>query len=655
MISQFDIQEWVDSARDSIGSPINDLGTVQIIETDSQPTNIPKLRDLFEPSQPAFMQVFEPDNGLFKSKYDTLTRNQLSEIMETIHFNENENSIDLEKNKQGEEYPENIDFLDQQSDEDNYMNGNQELQEKIEMDMAEPKYSNQSFHDSIKDEDLLKDTPMKYRQPKKLHRPQSDLLLQFQNLGNSINNVSNYISSGVENDISSQNKTMEQKKDYLTPIDDTQPSPKEPAKDLDYVDLRNLKVDSLSAFIKKRNYRKIIASDNYLKFLDDIPSGVEALFIARNELSNLTSFAKLQTLKVLDISYNHLTDLSALSHLCYLEELVAVGNQVDSLSIKNANLRKLNLKGNLLANCDFESYLNLSENKLETIKNIHYLAKLTTLILDQNKLDHLKLESPLKYLLFLSLEDNYLVSFDLKPFPRLITAKLNRNCLQRLHSLDSSLLQVLEIESQFSSTLSLNFTNSNLESLKISGNKHFTWQSIPLTLEILEAGSCNLRSIPQIILKCQNLKTLVMENNQLSDISLLESLQSLTDIYLANNNIADITRVCKTYAKLPKLSFLDFRNNQISSEPVNQSQQYVYSVIIKMLLINSIKTLKYLDLNPITSRDRRIAQKRNKVIKKIAGEYSSKAQAQWFKNWKPELYPVEDLTVDEELVLQVLN
>ncbi|KAJ3270915.1 hypothetical protein HDV01_007312 [Terramyces sp. JEL0728] len=195
----------------------------------------------------------------------------------------------------------------------------------------------------------------------------------------------------------------------------------------------------------------------------------------------------------------------------------------------------------------------------------------------------------------------------------------------------------------------------NLKTLKISNNAQFTWQSIPIKLEILEAGGCNLKSIPQILLKCHYLKSIILENNQLSDISVLESLRSLTTVYLSSNNITDITRVCKSLAKLPNLTFLDFRGNQIAQETASQSQRYVYNVIIKMLLINSIKTLAFLDLNPITARDRRIAQRRSKVIKKIAGEYSSKAQTQWFKNWKPELYPVEDLTVDEELVLQVLN
>ncbi|KAJ3321957.1 hypothetical protein HDV06_003694 [Boothiomyces sp. JEL0866] len=632
MISQFDIQEWVDSARDSITSPINDLGTVQINEAEIVPTNIPKLRDLFEPAQPAFMQVFEPENGLFKSKYDTLTRNQLSEIMDTIHFSEKENYGDLDKKlDRNEEYPENIDFLDQQSDEqaiiemqdqkDCLLSDNQKLEaikdlQKESSFKTESKAQKDSFiidslketfkiSENLNDNSEVVDSPMKFRQPRKLHRPQSDVFVQFQHLETSINNVSNYIAQGVENDLTNLNKTneinhcpndgKEMEYSYSRKIESITDNVK------DCIDLGNLNLDSLSSFIKENCFRKIVASDNRLKFLDEIPASVETLFISKNELSNLTSFSKLQSLRVLDISYNYLTDLS--------------------------------------------EYLNLSRNNLDSIRNIHYLANLKELILN----------SPLRYLLSLDLADNYLVGFDLNPFPRLLTINLSRNCLQKLYSLDNSNLRVLEIESQFSHSLSLNFSNSQIETLKISGNKHFGWESIPLSLEILEAGSCNLRSIPQILLKCQGLKTVIFENNQLSDIVLLESLQSLSHIYLSNNNITDITRACKSFAKLPRLLFLDFRRNQITQEPANQSQQYVYSVIIKMLLINSIKTLKFLDLNPINSRDRRIAQKRNKVIKKIAGEYSSKAQAQWFNNWKPELYPVEDLTVDDELVLQVLN
>ncbi|KAJ3270922.1 hypothetical protein HDV01_007319 [Terramyces sp. JEL0728] len=604
MISQFDIQEWVDSARDSIASPINDLGTVQINETELQTTNIPKLRDLFEPAQPAFMQVFEPEKGLFKNKYDTLTRNQLSEIMETINYPEKDQTIDLERYKANrEEYPENIDFLDQPSDEEPSLeNAHEEQQADLFTDKP-IKHHSELDHPIIEKEDhshLIDsvkeikttdrysspndDTPMNYRQPKKIHRSQSDVAMQFKHLEDSLHNVSNYIARGVEIDCTDLNKTEKSSKNGCSLTTQRQINPFGTSND--YIDLGNLNLDSLQGLINaKTNYRKVIASNNQLKFVDEIPNSTGSLFIGRNQLSNLTSFSHLKCLKILDISFNCLTDLSALSNLYHLEELSAEGNQINSLSIKNSNLRKLRLKGNQIVRCDFENvlssrleYLDLSENALENVKNIQYLGYLTTLML-----------------------------------------------------------------------------KCNLKTLKISNNAQFTWQSIPIKLEILEAGGCNLKSIPQILLKCHYLKSIILENNQLSDISVLESLRSLTTVYLSSNNITDITRVCKSLAKLPNLTFLDFRGNQIAQETASQSQRYVYNVIIKMLLINSIKTLAFLDLNPITARDRRIAQRRSKVIKKIAGEYSSKAQTQWFKNWKPELYPVEDLTVDEELVLQVLN
>ncbi|KAJ3270916.1 hypothetical protein HDV01_007313 [Terramyces sp. JEL0728] len=323
------MMEWVDSARDSIASPINDLGTVQINETELQTANIPKLRDLFEPAQPAFMQVFEPEKGLFKNKYDTLTRNQLSEIMETINYPEKDQTIDLERYKANrEEYPENIDFLDQPSDEEPSLENAHEEQQ-VDLFTDKPiKHHSELDHPIIEKEDhshLIDsvkeikttdrysspndDTPMNYRQPKKIHRSQSDVAMQFKHLEDSLHNVSNYIARGVEIDCTDLNKTEKSFKNDCSLTAQRQINPFGTSND--YIDLGNLNLDSLQGLINaKTNYRKVIASNNQLKFVDEIPGSTGSLFIGRNQLSNLTSFSHLKCLKVLDISFNCLTDLS---------------------------------------------------------------------------------------------------------------------------------------------------------------------------------------------------------------------------------------------------------------------------------------------------------------------------------------------------------
>jgi Leucine-rich repeat (LRR) protein len=93
-------------------------------------------------------------------------------------------------------------------------------------------------------------------------------------------------------------------------------------------------------------------------------------------LSNLTTFSHLGGLTFLDISRNHLSDLSALSCLSNLRELYADYNQITSLSPIGdlQHLTKVSMRGNVLKDVHFFSDGTSSSNEMPELKEL-YIAE----------------------------------------------------------------------------------------------------------------------------------------------------------------------------------------------------------------------------------------------------------------------------------------
>lgn len=94
------------------------------------------------------------------------------------------------------------------------------------------------------------------------------------------------------------------------------------------------------------------------------------------------------------------------------------------------------------------------------------------------------------------------------------------------------------------------------------------------TTGTLNLSNYGLTSIPSVVAKMDWLHSLILTNNQITDISLLKSLPKLESLYLSSNQINNIEAV----GFLKNLNFLDLNNNSVSDiSPVkNLRLTYLY-------------------------------------------------------------------------------
>ncbi|MCY7309200.1 MAG: TIR domain-containing protein, partial [Chitinophagaceae bacterium] len=106
---------------------------------------------------------------------------------------------------------------------------------------------------------------------------------------------------------------------------------------------------------------------------------------------------------------------------------------------------------------------------------------------------------------------------------------------------------------------------------------------------ILNLSNYSLNTIPQRLVEMTWLHSLILTNNQIEDISSLESLANLESIYLSSNRITNVD----VLGKLTKLNFIDLNNNTVSDMiPIcNLNPTYLY---LQRNTINSIPSLSSL-------------------------------------------------------------
>lgn len=194
-------------------------------------------------------------------------------------------------------------------------------------------------------------------------------------------------------------------------------------------------------------------------------------------------------------------------------------------------------------------------------------------------------------------------------------------------NLYNAIVETLEgkIESKEDSSLTINMTQTNLESVtmlaldskeieKINGLEKFT-NAFFITLAINNISDIsilsNLTNLSNLNLSrnnisnisalsgLTNLTSLTLFTNNISDISVLSRLTNLTDLSLSDNNISDVS----TLSKLTNLEELDLGHNNISnisalSQLTNLSDLKLnYNNINDINALSTLKSLKSLDLN----------------------------------------------------------
>ena len=287
---------------------------------------------------------------------------------------------------------------------------------------------------------------------------------------------------------------------------------------------------------------------------------LKALVLADNQIQDIYPFFQLIMfsnqifLQELDLSNNHILDISALNGFYELTSLNVSGNvaidftQLESIINQNMGLQRLGLSGiNINSPVVPYSITNLAYNLIELdmsdtgLADVHGLAFM-------NKLE------------ILNLADNQIQDISL------LSQLISTPGIQNFYELDLSNNQIIDISALNSfyelTTLKLS-GNTGIDSLQLDSvlNQNLSLQRLGL------AGiHINSPAIPLSITNLSNtLIELDMNDTGLVDVNGVASMQTLEILKLANNQIQDISPLSQLISMpgMQKLHELDLSNNQI--------------------------------------------------------------------------------------------
>ncbi|GFF24245.1 hypothetical protein IFM58399_00589 [Aspergillus lentulus] len=334
-------------------------------------------------------------------------------------------------------------------------------------------------------------------------------------------------------------------------------------------------------------------SDNEIGQLGGVPTSLRTLRIPRNCLSNLTAWGHLVNLQYLDVSNNELDSLDGFGSLIHLRELKADGNNIRNIDgILDLNgLLTLKLSNNSLAAIDFGTgeltrlqELDLSHNRLVSVRHLDFLPSLSKLDLSSNQLKQIDMSAPLRMLRSLKLANNQLHTLDVSIFPSLDLLYIDQNFLSTVFGLERCrALEVLSVREQKSSDQENTYLDIDLGKVKdirkifLSSNKLSTRvlsPSVPLLgLQLLDAASCNLQTLPaDFSSNFPNLKVLNLNFNSLSSITELVGLNCLSRLAIAGNSIVRMRKLCQALSRMGRtrqgqgcsLHKVDLRGNPLT-------------------------------------------------------------------------------------------
>ena len=363
---------------------------------------------------------------------------------------------------------------------------------------------------------------------------------------------------------------------------------------------------SSDAFLGLNNLEQLDLSWNSIQALASnalcpLAPRLQLLNLSHNAIGSLadlgSSLECLHAVRSLDLSFNSLSVLSAGSELASL-------NRVQELRLNDNFIR--NLKGNVLKGKDDLRFLDLSNNRLDSLaeetfsscpqlaridlsnNSLSFLPKaifrgqtrsLAFLDLSGNRLSSLQapLLTGLQQLTSLDLSRNELVSVEsasaLRGLSSLRTLKLSRNKLFRLPSLNLPSLRALvlsenDLGSRSSGQISArllsrlpSISHLHLDSNEISElPKNFFKNSSGIT--VLDLSNNRLRgSIPEAVNSLVNLQSFDIGHNYLDSLSNLQ-LRALWRFQASGNRLGNVS--ADQLRGLPVLQVVDFSSNRIS-------------------------------------------------------------------------------------------
>lgn len=398
-------------------------------------------------------------------------------------------------------------------------------------------------------------------------------------------------------------------------------------KQLDMLDLSENKIQNIQPelFDNLSNLRTLNLEKNSMKILPpEILTNLkklELLNLSSNFLSsnwiNFMTFKNLFNLRLLDLSYNKITTLenSIFTDLTSLEVLDLKNNLIETIAVDTfANLTSLTslvMSHNFIKNVNFSlnslvslNVLSLDFNEIYSVEKhlVTNSAKLVDLHLNNNKFFRVpNFIENFQFLKFLDLGENFIKNLsDLENFPNLkylyglrLTENqiegLERNHLMHLKNLQivnlsknrirqidretfaaNDFLQAIRLDGNAIKNIDYMFENlTQLVFLNISENalEVFDYENFPKNLQFLDISKNQINVIKNPNEISQNLKTLNLNFNHLTEISAFVLPRNLEDLYLQRNLIEKISPY--TFLKKPFLKTVDLKHNKIAHLSVN--------------------------------------------------------------------------------------
>ncbi len=284
-------------------------------------------------------------------------------------------------------------------------------------------------------------------------------------------------------------------------------------------------------------------------------ANLTSLNLEVTDIEDIQPIADLTQLEELNLGFNSITSIDALTNLTSLNQLRLNDNKlndIDSLfwsSVKNLQV------------------LDLSNNQLRKIDDLHKLKKLTTLNLSKNQINDISPLAQMTTLRELNLSSNQIVNLDenLKSLTNLEVLDLQKNKIT-----DISELTWL----WYTGLRELNLSHNTITDLQPLSNMENLERLFLKDIEVTDVS--DLRLLPKIL-------ELDLSHNLIDDLTGIGELTTLEMLYLHNNLLTTISPLINL-TNLEKITLM-------SNDDLNLSQGSPADTIIKALIANGCSVL----------------------------------------------------------------